>query len=93
MYRSTIYGFTVNTATDTPIAQPTTNSYSNTGLIASTTYYYKVAAVNNAGSIGTPSTQIYGDTLPTTSTGQHAVVLDGVVQLCRCRNSFRYTSW
>ena len=80
VYRSTIYGFTVNTATDTPIAQPTTNSYSNTGLIASTTYYYKVAAVNNAGSIGTPSTQIYGDTLPTTSTGQHAVVLDGVVQ-------------
>ena len=44
VYRSTTYGFTVNTATDTPIAQPTTNSYSDTGLTASTTYYYRVAA-------------------------------------------------
>ena len=49
VYRSTTSGFTVNTATDIPIAQPTTNSYSDTGLTASTTYYYKVAAVNTSG--------------------------------------------
>ena len=62
MYRSTTAGFTVNTATDTPIAQPTTNSYSNTGLASGTTYYYRVAAVNNAGSIGTPSAIASGGT-------------------------------
>ena len=55
VYRSTTAGFTVNTATDTPIAQPTSNSYSDTGLTASTTYYYRVAAVNSSGVIGTPS--------------------------------------
>ena len=43
VYRGTTPGFPVNTATDTPLAQPTTNSYSNTGLSSSTTYYYKVA--------------------------------------------------
>jgi hypothetical protein len=57
IYRSTINGFTVNTATDTPIATPTTNSYSNTGLSASTTYYYVVAAVNNSSMIGPVSSQ------------------------------------
>ena len=55
VYRSTTSGFTVNTATDIPIAQPTINSYSDTGLTASTTYYYRVAAVNTSGVIGTPS--------------------------------------
>ena len=79
MYRSTIYGFTVNTATDTPIAQPTTNSYSNTGLTASTTYYYRVAAVNNAGSIGILQHKYMVILYPPQGTGQHAVVLDGVV--------------
>ena len=52
IYRGTTSGFTVNTATDTPIATPTTNSYSDTGLTASTTYYYRVAPVNNSGLIG-----------------------------------------
>jgi Bacterial Ig-like domain/Fibronectin type III domain len=57
VYRSTTAGFTVNTAADTPIATPTTNSYSDIGLTASTTYYYVVAAVNSSGVIGPVSTQ------------------------------------
>ena len=52
VYRGTTAGFAVNTATDTPLAQPVTNSYSNTGLSSSTTYYYKVAAVDTSANIG-----------------------------------------
>jgi hypothetical protein len=62
VYRSTVSGFTPST--QNLIAQPTTNSYSNTGLAASTTYYYKVAAVNSAG-IGPSSTQISATTSAT----------------------------
>ena len=53
-------GFAVNTATDTPLAQPATNSYSNTGLSSSTTYYYKVAAVDTSGNIGVLSDEASG---------------------------------
>ena len=75
IYRSTTNGFTVNTATDTPIATPTTNSYSNTGLTASTTYYYVVAAVNNSSIIGPVSSQASaqtGSTAPAQVTGLSA---------------------
>jgi fibronectin type 3 domain-containing protein len=62
VHRSTTSGFTP--ATGNRISQPVTNSYNNTtGLSASTTYYYKVAAVDNAGNIGTYSTQASGTTL------------------------------
>ena len=53
-------GFAVNTATDTPLAQPVTNSYSNTGLSSSTTYYYKVAAVDTSANIGVLSDEASG---------------------------------
>ena len=75
IYRSTTNGFTVNTATDTPIATPTTNSYSDTGLTASTTYYYVVAAVNNSSIIGPVSAQASaqtGSTGPAQVTGLSA---------------------
>ena len=53
VYRGTTAGFAVNTATDTPLAQPSTNSYSDSsGLVDSTTYYYKVAAVDTSANIG-----------------------------------------
>jgi hypothetical protein len=60
VHRSTTTGFTP--AVGNRIFQPTTNSYNNTGLTASTTYYYKVAAVDNASNIGTYSTQATGTT-------------------------------
>jgi hypothetical protein len=56
VHRSTTSPFTPSA--QNLVAQPTTNSYSNTGLTASTTYYYQVAAVDAAGNIGPASLQV-----------------------------------
>ncbi len=60
----------------TQIATSTTNSYSNTGLSASTTYTYRVSAYDAAGNVSSPSasasatTSSSGDTqAPTVPTG------------------------
>ena len=66
VYRGTTAGFVVTPGTTVPIATPATNSYSNTGLSPSTTYYYKVAAVDNAGNIGAVSTEVSGTTSSST---------------------------
>jgi hypothetical protein len=55
VHRSTVSGFTPSAANR--IAQPTTNSYSDTGLASSTTYYYVVAAVDTSANIGPASTE------------------------------------
>ena len=65
VYRGTAAGFTVTPGTTPPIATPTTNSFSNAGLTASTTYYYKVAAVDAAGNIGPLSSEAFATTLVT----------------------------
>lgn len=44
------------------IAAPTTNSYADTGLSASTTYFYRVTAVDNRGNEGIPSVETSGTT-------------------------------
>jgi Domain of unknown function (DUF1929) len=62
VYRDTTAGFTVTPGTTPPLAQPTTNSFSDTGLTASTTYYYKIAAVDQSGNIGALSVESSGTT-------------------------------
>ena len=56
IYRGTTNGFPVTLGVTPPTATttnpPTANSYQDTGLTPSTTYYYKVSAVDNAGNIG-----------------------------------------
>src|SRR5829696_6384726 len=62
VYRGKTAGFTVNTATAAPVGQPSTNSFSDTGLTPSTTYFYRVAAVDGSDNIGALSTEASGAT-------------------------------
>ena len=73
VYRGTTAGFTVVPGTTPPTAQPTTNSFNDTGLTAGT-YYYRVAAVNATGEVGTPSTEATG----TTTAGQAPTQVTGL---------------
>jgi hypothetical protein len=57
IYRGTTAGFAVTPGTTPPTATSATNSYSNTGLTASTTYYYRVVGVDAAGNIGPLSSE------------------------------------
>ena len=57
VYRSTTSGGPYDL-----IASPTTNSYSDTGLTASTTYYYVVSAVDVSGNEGEASDEASGTT-------------------------------
>jgi chitodextrinase len=57
IYRGTS-GFTVTPGVTVPTGTSTTSSFANTGLSPSTTYSYRVAAVDNAGNIGALSSQV-----------------------------------
>jgi fibronectin type 3 domain-containing protein len=83
VYGGTTAGFTVTPGTTVPTATPTSNSFSNSGLTASTTYYYKVAAVDNAGNIGLLSTEQSGTTQVAQS---YSILFDGVDDLVNCTN-------
>jgi Fibronectin type III domain len=63
VYQGTTTGFTVTPGTTPPTATPGTNSFADTGLNPSSTYYYRVAAVDNAGNIGTLSSEQSGTTI------------------------------
>ena len=60
VYRGTSSGFSADSSSD--IAFPTTNSYNNTGLTASTAYYYRVATTNDASIEGPLSAEVSGTT-------------------------------
>jgi subtilisin family serine protease len=70
VYRSTTSGVSYNL-----VASPTTNSYSDVGLTASTKYYYVVKAVDNSGNEGEASDEASG----TTSVDDLGPVTSGIV--------------
>ena len=66
VYRGTVSGFSVTPGVTVPTGTPTTNSFTDTGLTSSTTYYYRISAVDQSGNIGTLSNQASGSTLAAT---------------------------
>ena len=68
VYRGTSSGFSVTPGVTQPAGTSTTTSYSSTGLSPSTTYYYKVAAKDDAGNIGPLSSERSTTTNAATST-------------------------
>ena len=65
VYRSMTLVFSTNPAD--LVASSTTNSFIDSGLAASTTYYYRVAAVDAAGNQGESSNESGGTTAPDTA--------------------------
>src|SRR4029079_15306377 len=87
VYRGTSPNFAVTLGVTAPTGTSTTNSYSSTSLSASTTYYYKVAAVDNAGNVGPLSSEKSGttstppDTVPPSQVTGLSVTTQSTTQL------------
>ena len=83
------------------IASPTTNSYLDTGLKASTTYYYVVSAVDKAGNEGEKSTQASATTEKVTAVkcwnGSNTYLYrkaDQAKKFCKCaQGTYGYQSY
>ena len=71
VYRSDTEGGTYS-----PVDSSGTNSYSNTGLEATTTYYYKVSAVDAVGNEGTQSAWATGTTSEPSANTMHVDSID-----------------
>ena len=69
IYRGTSSNFPVSLGLTPATGTSTANSYSSTSLNPSRTYYYKVAAVDNAGNIGPLSSEKSAATAGTSSPG------------------------
>lgn len=67
IYMGTSPNFAVSLDSTRPTGNSDTNSYQSKGLVSSTTYYYKVAAVDNAGNIGPLSPEKSGTTAVSSS--------------------------
>ncbi len=63
VYRGTSTGFVVTLGVTPPVGTPSTNSFADTGRTASTTYYYRVSAVDFSANIGPLSTEANATTL------------------------------
>jgi len=87
VYRSTTSGGPYDL-----VASSTTNSYSNTGLAASTTYYYTVSAVDTAGNEGAPSAEASGTTSEAPVNIMHVASIDMSAARIRLHGWYTYAT-
>jgi len=73
----------------TPIASPTANSYSDTGLTAATTYYYVVSAVDNAANEGMQSAQASGTT---SSAAVNKMHVKSIAMALKTNGAYKYAT-
>lgn len=90
IYRSTTSGFVPDASN--LVASPTTNSYADTGLAASTTYYYRVTAVDNSGNEGIPSVETSGTTNAAPANTMHVASIDMSKTTYKAKGFYTYAT-